>query len=259
MSTQLSFFDVNFLRRTQEFIGIGNYQEAITDEQLINSVKVTVQFLISKVPIQVGLALGLALLINRKIFAIGFFRSLPLMATVMPMSITAIIWRMMYHPTNGLINSVIRSIGLAPIRFLGDPSFALPSVVATTVWKDVGFYMIIFLAGLQGIPEEYYEAAIVDGANAFDKFRYITLPLLRRTTTIVLILSTITSFQVFIPAKVMTEGGPLSTTNVILYYIWKKAFIFNRMGYAQTLAILTLIVVSILAIVQNRISGTDEE
>jgi ABC-type sugar transport system permease subunit len=172
------------------------------------------------------------------------------MAVVMPLSVSSVLWRLMYHPSNGIFNSIIRTAGLAPQPFLVDQSQALPAIVALTLWQDVGFYMIIFLAGLQGIPQEYYDAARVDGASNWAEFLHITLPLLSRTTVLVLILSTVFSFQVFIPVYVMTAGGPSGATEVVGYYMYRVAFQLLRMGYANTIAIITLVILLIVSLFQ---------
>jgi len=252
MSARLSLYDYNLLSRREIFVGLDNYATALSDKALWNAIKNTAVFVIAKVPLQAALALGLAMLVNRRWFGVGIVRSAPLMAVVMPMSIAAVLWQMMYHPSNGLINSIIRTFGHAPYGFLTDRHLAMPAIVITTLWKDVGFFMIFYLAGLQGIPREYYDAAEVDGASPWAVFRYVTLPLLRNTTTLVLILSTVFAFQVFIPVHVMTQGGPSGATDVIIYYMYKIAFSFMRMGYANAIAIITLVIVLAIAAFQLR-------
>jgi ABC-type sugar transport system permease subunit len=253
MSARLSFFNANLLSKREVFIGFQNYAEAFTDQPLLNAFKQTLVFVLLKTPLQIIISLGLAMLINRRLLAIGLFRSAPLMAVVMPMSIAAVLWRMMYHPSNGIFNSLLATLGLPPQGFLVNVHQAMASLVALAIWKDAGFYMIIYLAGLQGIPEEYYDAAKVDGASPWGEFRHITLPLLRRTTALVLILTTVFSFNVFIPVYIMTQGGPASATEVIVYYMYKMAFQFYRMGYANAIAIITLIIVLVISALQLRI------
>jgi multiple sugar transport system permease protein len=250
MSLRMSFFDVNILSGKEIFIGLDNYIDAFTDTQALNSFKVTAIVIALFVPLEVILSLGLAMLVNLKWPGIGVVRALPLMATVIPMSIASVLWRMMYHPSNGLINGLIMGLGLQPVGFLTDPAMALPSMIAVMLWKDVGFYMIIFLAGLQGVPREMYEAAEVDGASILQKFRFITVPMLRRTVTLVLVLTTVFAFQMFIPAYVLTEGGPRSATEIIVYYIYKVGFRFFRMGYANALTMILLAVAVALTSLQ---------
>jgi ABC-type sugar transport system permease subunit len=176
------------------------------------------------------------------------------MAVVMPMSIAAVVWTMMYHPSNGIINSLLSTFGIPHQNFLVDKDQAMFSIVVMTLWKDAGFYMIIYLAGLQGIPEELYDAAKVDGATGWDEFRYVTLPMLRNTTTLVLILSTVFAFNVFIPIYVMTAGGPVGATEVVVYYMYKLAFRFYRLGYATTIAVITLTIALLISVLQLRIT-----
>lgn len=259
MSARLSFFDANLLRGTEIFVGFENYARALTDAPMRNAFLKTLLFVGMKIPLQIFVSLGLAMLVNRRLFGIGVVRSVPLMAVVMPMSIAAVIWRMMYHPSNGIINSILLSLGFSSQGFLVDVNQAMPALVAMTIWKDAGFYMIIYLAGLQGIPEDYYEAAQVDGATAWQEFRHITFPLLRRTTTLVLTLSTIFSFNVFVPSYVMTEGGPAGATEVIVYYMFKIGFRFYQMGYANTIAMITLVIVLVIAALQLRVTRGEDD
>ena len=257
MSLRVSFFDAHLLRGTEVFVGLENFAFALEDQVLIESLKTTGLYVLMKIPVQVVLALGLAMLVNRRLPLRRLVRSTPLMAVVMPMSIAAMLWQLMYHPTNGLINSIFRTIGLPPQPFLTDVQQALPALVAMTIWKDLGFYMIFYLAGLQGIPGEYYDAARVDGASRWNEFRHVTLPLLRRTTLVVVLLSTVFAFQVFVPVYVMTQGGPRSVTNVIVYYMYTTAFHFMQVGYANTIAIITLIIVLVIAALQLKVSRDD--
>jgi multiple sugar transport system permease protein len=258
MSIRMSFFDVNILNGNERFIGLENYTTAFTDRQALNSFKVTAITIAVFVPLQVMCSLGLAMLVNLKWPGIGFFRSLPLMATVIPMSIAAVIWKMMYHPSNGLINGIIIGLGGNPIGFLKDPNIALLSMIVVMLWKDVGFYMIIFLAGLQGISRELYEACDVDGASSLQKFRFITVPMLRRTMTLVLVLTTVFAFQMFIPAYVLTEGGPRASTEIIVHYIYLVGFRFFNMGYANALTMILLVVAIILTGLQFKLTQEKE-
>jgi ABC-type sugar transport system permease subunit len=257
MSLRASFFNVHLLRGTETFVGLDNFAFAVGDKVFIDSLKTTGLYVLMKIPVQLVLALGLAMLVNRRLFLTGLVRTTPLMAVVMPISIAAMRWQMMYHPGNGLINSVCRTMGRTAEPFLTDVKQALPALVGMTIWKDLGFYMIFYLAGLQSIPGEYYDAAKVDGASIWSEFRYITFPLLKRTTIVVLILSTVFAFQVFVPVYVMTDGGPRGVTNVIVYYMYTTAFHFMRMGYANTIAIITLVIVLIIAVLQLRAAGND--
>lgn len=254
MSLRVSFFDAHLLRGTEAFVGFENFATALEDQVLIDSLKTTGLYVLMKIPIQLVLALGLAMLVNHRLPLKGLVRSTPLMAVVMPMSIAAMLWQLMLHPSNGLINSIFRTIGLPAQPFLTDVQQALPSLVGMTIWKDVGFYMIFYLAGLQGIPGEYYDAAKVDGASRWAEFRHITVPLLRRTTLVVVLLSTVFAFQVFVPVYVMTDGGPRGVTNVIVYYMYTAAFHFMRLGYANTIAMITLVIVLAIAALQLQVS-----
>jgi ABC-type sugar transport system permease subunit len=254
MSARLSAFNFHLLTGNSRFINFDNYIEAAQDKQLLASLKTTAIFVAVKLPLQLAISLGLAMVVNRPGRGVALVRSAPLMAVVMPLSISSVLWRMMYHPSNGIFNSLLQTVGLPPQPFLVDPGQALPAIVALSLWSDVGFYMIIYLAGLQGIPEEFYDAARVDGASPWSEFWHITWPLLSRTTVVVLILSTVLSFQVFIPVYVMTEGGPRGATEVVGFYMYRIAFRLMRMGYANAISMITLVILSIISLIQLRAS-----
>jgi multiple sugar transport system permease protein len=164
---------------------------------------------------------------------------------------------MMYHPENGLLNSILPLLGIARQPFITSATQALPSIVIMTIWKDAGFTMLILLGGLQGIPEDYYQAAAVDGANWFGQLRYITLPLIKRTMLYAVILTTIDSFRVFTPIYIMTKGGPEYTTTTTVYYIYESAFKYLSMGYASAIAVILMLIMIIVALVQARLLRTE--
>ncbi len=253
-TVRISFFDYNMF--TGEFIwkGLQNYVDASQDALLATSLKVTFQYFIVKVPLQMFLALVLALAVARPGRGVSLVRTIILLPTVTSMVVASTIWGFMLHPNNGLINSFLQSMGLPPQPFLISASQALPSLGAITIWKEVGLSMLFFLAGLMSIPGEYYDAAEVDGANSWQVLRYITLPLLQRTTVFVLITSTISAFKVFVPVKVLTEGGPANATRVIVLYIFDLAFKFSRMGYATAVSVILAVILLIISLMQLRLS-----
>ncbi|KAA3644746.1 MAG: sugar ABC transporter permease [Chloroflexi bacterium] len=196
------------------------------------------------------LALLLALLVRVPFKGVGFIRTIILIPTVTSMVVVSVIWGLMYHPNSGLINGILETLSLPTQKFLIDTGQAMPSLVVMTIWKDVGFNMIFFLAGLLSIPGSYYEAAMLDGANRWQLFRHITIPLLRGTTVFVLITSMISAFKVFTPVFLMTKGGPSSVTRVIVLYIYENAFIFNKMGYAAAISVILALILLIASVIQ---------
>ena len=253
----VSLWDYSLLGGFGGFRGLEQYTRALQDPIFWLSMRVTVLFVLLKVPLQVVLALGLALVTQREVRGMGVVRSAIFTPVVSSMIVVSIVWAMMYHSQQGLINSMLASFGLPRQRFLSDPTLALPAITLMTIWKEVGFSMIIFLAGLKGIASEYYEAAAMDGANRLQNLWYITLPLLKRVMMFVVVTQTIQSFQVFAPVYAMTRGGPQDATKVIVYYIYQHAFAFQDMGYASTLSIMVLFVILAVSLVQMRVLRSD--
>jgi multiple sugar transport system permease protein len=249
-----SLFKINIYTGQDTWRGLGNYATAAQDPMLGRSLIISLKFFLMKVPIQIALGLGLALLIKTPRRGTGFVRTVILLPTVTSMVVASTVWGFMYHPSNGLINSFLETLNLPNQPFLTSASQALPSIAVITVWKEVGLSMIFYLAGLMNIPEVYYEAAEVDGANRWQTFLHITIPLLKRTTAFVLITSTISAFKVFVPVKVLTGGGPENATNVIVQYIYDLAFNFSRMGYATTVSVILAVILLVISVLQLRSS-----
>ncbi len=247
-----SLYDLNLLDPSHAiFVGIDNYLRMWEDERFHISLLNTLFYTTIKLIVQLPLALALALLVQRQIRGIGFVRSAIFAPTVTAVSIAAVIWNLMYDPQNGFFNAILQTLGLPPQPFLTSASQALPSIIAMSVWLDAGFTMLIFLSGLQGIPYDYYEAARIDGASNWNLFRYITLPLLSRTTLFAVVTTTIFAFKIFTPVYIMTKGGPLDSTLVAVYYIFEQGFVFLDMGYASTLAVVLILILLIVAGLQG--------
>ncbi len=250
----LGFRDFNMISGRQTWAGIENYLTAASDPLLRLTFGNTILYFLLEVPIQMALALGLALLVQR---SLAWLRTIILIPTITSMVVVSVIWGLMYHPNSGLINSLLQSIGLPPQPFLISSQQAMPSIALLMVWKNVGFSMLFFLAGLVGIPRDYYEAAATDGANGVQLFRYITLPLLRGTIVFLLITNTVTAFKVFTPIFLITKGGPVNATRVVVLYIFENAFRFNKMGYASAISVLLalfLLIVSVYSLRTSRAS-----
>jgi multiple sugar transport system permease protein len=202
-----------------------------------------------------ALALLIALLLSQDIRGVSFWRALFFLPSISSLVAVAMVWEWLYHPEFGLVNYALRLLGLDPLGWLTDPSTALISVMIVNIWLGVGYQMVIFLAGLKSIPAAFYESALVDGAGAWQRFRYVTLPLLRPTTFFILVTSIIASFQVFALVFVMTEGGPLNRTDVVVYHIYKNAYDYLKMGYASAMAWILFLVILAATWLQFRFVG----
>ncbi len=237
-SIRVSFYDYKMISGSMKWVGWQNYLKTLQDPLFWQTVRNTLWFFILKVPVQMVFAFGLALLVQTTARGIGILRTIILIPAITSMVVVSVIWGLMYHPNNGLINSFLEYLSLPPQKFLISPKQSMPSIALMMIWKDVGFNMIFFLAGLMGIPSSIYEAAKIDGAGGWEILRYITVPLVRRTTVFVLITNMITAFKVFTPIFLMTRGGPANSTRVIVLYLYENAFIYNKMGYAAAISIL---------------------
>ena len=246
-SVRASFYQYSLLRGLRDFIGLDHYARMLSDETFWQSLQVTSLFVLYKVPIQIVLSLALAVLLQRETIGAGIVRSAILTPMVTSVIVVSIIWAMMYHSQLGLIQSLLGAVGIPPQAFLSDASRALPAVTVAMIWKDLGFSLIILIAGLKAIPQTYYEAALVDGANAWEAFRRITIPLLMPVLMFVVVTQAVFSFQVFVPVYQMTRGGPLDATKVLVYYIYQQGFRFQDMGYASALSVVALIIMVIVS------------
>jgi len=257
-SFRASLYRYSLLGGYGDLIGLEHYNRMLTDPVFWRSLQATALFVLYKVPLQIILSLGLAILLARQTIGTAIVRSAILTPMVTSIIIVSIIWAMMYQSQNGLFQSVLVTLGFKKIPFLSDARYALMAVSFMMIWKDIGFSFIIFVAGLKGIPEMYYEAAIVDGANRWQLFWNITVPLLKPVLMFVIVTQTIFSFQVFVPVYQMTLGGPLDSTKVIVYYIYQQGFRFQDMGYASAISIVTLVLLLLISWVQMRFLRADD-
>jgi ABC-type sugar transport system permease subunit len=246
-SVRASFYEYSLLRGLRDFIGLDHYTRMLSDETFWESLRVTSLFVIYKVPIQIVLSLALAVLLQRETIGAGVVRSAILTPMVTSVIVGSIIWAMMYHSQLGLIQSFLNAVGIPRQAFLSDAGRALPAVTVMMIWKDLGFSFIILLAGLKAIPQTYYEAALVDGANAWEAFRRVTIPLLMPVLMFVVVTQAVFSLQVFVPVYQMTRGGPSDSTKVLVYYIYQQGFRFQDMGYASALSVVALIIMVIIS------------
>ena len=253
----MSFHSWTIIRPTKPWVGIANYQKVIANPVFWTAMKNTLIYTVGVVPFQMALALMAAVLLNTQIRGRTFFRLLYYLPVVTPLSIAAVIWTWIYNPNLGLLNWFLRSLGFAGRDWLGDPKIAMLSVIIVAIWSGLGYRMVIFLAALQGIPETYYEAAMIDGAGWLDLFRFITMPLLKPATLYVLITSVIGSFQVFGLVNVLTGGGPLDATNVLVMWIHRRAFGDYQFGEAAAASFVLFALVLAVTAIQWRILGRE--
>jgi len=253
-AVRYSFHNYQLISGELTYIGLDNYTRAFQDPLFLESMRATLLFFILKVPLLMISGLGLALLVQKTGRGVGTLRTIILLPTVTSMVVVTTVWGFMYHPDLGLFNSILNSVGLPSQKFLTSPTQAMPSIVILTIWKDVGLTMLFYLAGLLGIPQEYYEAARIDGANGWQQLRFITIPALRGTNLFILVTSSISAFRVFIPIFMTTQGGPMNTTRVIMLMIYQYAFRFNQMGYAATLTVILAVLMIVISLLQFLVS-----
>ena len=254
LSLGISFYDWELLTPPR-FVGIKNFQTLLTDRVFKEVVINTAYYTLGLVPLNLVVSLGLAVWLNTRLRGMTVYRSAFFIPVVTVTVAVALIWRWMYEPRFGIINAALRAIGVPGPLWLGDEQWALPAIIIMSVWKGFGYNMVLFLAGLQGIPASVYEAAMIDGAGAWQRFWRITLPLLSPTVFLAVVLTVISSFQVFDQAYVMTRGGPANATNTIVLYIYQNGFEFFRMGYASAIAWVLFGVIFVLTLVQMRLQG----
>jgi multiple sugar transport system permease protein len=256
----LTFHEWSIIQPDKPFVGLRNYTDMLHDKDYGQSVINTLYYTGGSVPISMAIGLLIASMLNQPIKFLGLFRTLYYLPVVTPLVVTAILWKWLYNGDYGLFNYYLLKTHLIddPLLWLSDKNLAMPAVILMTVWGSVGFSMVVYLAGLQSIPEELYEAATIDGAGAIAKFRYITVPLLRPTTLFLLVIGIIGSFQVFTQIFVMTSGGPVDRTTTMVYFIYNAAFKYYEMGYASTLAFGLFALLFVVTLVQLRLYRADE-
>ena len=239
---------------TLRFIGFENYIKLFNDDLFWTALGNTFYFVVVAGPLSIAVSLTAALMLNSKIVKLkSLFRLAYFLPVVTTLVAVAIVWRFIYHPNFGILNFFLGLIGINPIDWLGDPDWAMPSIILLAVWKNFGYNMIIFIAGLQNIPEELYEAAEIEGANAFQKFKHITLPMLAPTTIFVSIITMIGYFQLFAEPYVMTQGGPLNRTLSIVQYMYQEGFRWWNMGYSASIAFVLFIIIFIGTLIQFKV------
>ena len=257
----IALFDYNPLQAHNDFVGFDNFKRLFSDKVFIKSLTNTLVFVAVTVVLNVVICLAMSHFITslpwgkiRGVFRVVFF-----MPCVAPLVATSVVWKGLFATKYGLVNRVLGDLfGMSPVNWLGDPKLIMPAIIVVTLWADIGYNILLFSAGMDGIPGDFYEAANIDGAGPFSRFFYITLPLLGRTIGFVIAMTLISHFQMFAQfAVLVNKGGPNNSGSVLTYYIYKTAFQTRDMGYASAIAVALFLLILVVTIVQQRLSRVD--
>ena len=241
-----------------EYVGMANYSRMFHDRLFWKAIYNTLKFLIIHIPLQLIFALALAEFLNQNIKLKGFYQAAFFLPVIVSGVVVTILWQQLFGFDSGLINKLLVMLGIGKVGWLIDPDIAMGSIAIMATWKNVGLYVILFLVGLQTVPPSYYEAAEIEGASHWQKFRYITLPLINPTIFMVVILSTIGGFSLFIEPYIMTGGGPLNSTLSSVLYIYKQAFQYYHMGYSATLGFFFAFLILLVIMIQKKYIETND-
>ncbi|MDZ7314826.1 MAG: sugar ABC transporter permease [candidate division KSB1 bacterium] len=236
-----------------QWVGLGNFARLFRDELFFQAILNTLLFLAIHIPLQIVFALFFAVLLNQNIRGRGFYRAVYFLPVIVSGVVVSVLFQQLFSQETGVLNTILFKLGLPKIPWLSSPEWAMPSIAVMATWKNIGFYIVLFLAGLQTIPTSLYESAQIDGATSWQQFRRITLPMLNPTMLLVIILSTIGGFSLFIEPYILTGGGPMNRTLSAMLYIYKQAFYFNRMGYAATLGFFFALIIFGVVLVQRKV------
>jgi len=251
-AVRLSFYEWQIISEPV-YTGLQNYRDTFSDFKFYQSLRVTFQYVLVAVPGTIVLALATALLLNTRLRLRNLFRGVIFFPAFTSLVAIGMIWKYMYSTEYGIINYLMGLLGIKPVGWLSDPSIALWSLILVTIWHGLGWNMVIFLAGLQNIPEVYYEAARIDGAGTWQRFRHITLPLLKPITLFVVVMAVIYTFRSFDFVFVTTKGGPGVSTSLLMWYFFRQGFIMYRMGQATAIALVIFVVVLFFTLLQLRL------
>jgi multiple sugar transport system permease protein len=253
----LSFHDYDLLTES-EWIGLENYRALLSDPLFLQSLRVTAYYVIGTcIPLWV-LSLGLAMMLNRSMRGKGLFRVIIFLPAIVPAVVLPVLWRFLYHPY-GLVNRILESLGLSGVNWLTDSASVIPAFILTSEWRFVPLFAIIYLAGLQGIPAQYYEAAEIDGARAPRRFFSITLPMLRPTIAVVVIVSVTLTAKTLVLALLMTNGGPSGASRVLSLFVYQTGFQFLKLGYASAASMVLLAIMLVFTVVQLRLLRVEKD
>lgn len=243
----------------RQFVGLENFKRLIGDPIFIKSILNTVKFVVWIIPLQLGAALGMALLINKQRKGNIFFKVAFFAPVVMSLVVISILWLYLLNPNEGLINALLNKVGISSLPFLTSPKQAMYTIVFVSAWQGAGYQMLLLLGGMQNIPQDVYEAASIDGFSKFQQFWYITLPLLKPTAIFVLLTTLISAFKLLVQPMVMTQGGPMNSTMTIVYYIYQTGFTDRLVGYSSSIALTFTVLIGLITLGQRKIMKEDED
>lgn len=252
-SLVMSFTDWDFVQgiETMGFCGLDNFKRIFKDDWFISSMKNTIIYALFTVPIGTALGLVLATIISKYVYFPNFFKISLFLPYISSIIASAVVWSVILHPSFGPVNQLLRNLGVDnPPKWFGDLNWALPSVIMFTIWRELGYIILVYMAGLKGVPRELYESADIDGASAVKKFFSITIPMVSPTTFFLVIMGIINSFKAFDVIEALTDGGPGTSTTVIAYYIYREAFRYYEMGKASAAAWIMFILIFIVTLIQ---------
>ncbi|MCY9024442.1 sugar ABC transporter permease [Priestia megaterium] len=260
MSVYYAFTDYYLLTPDmRKFVGLDNFINLFKDPIFLKSLANTLKFVVWVIPLQIGAALGLALLLNKQRKANTFFKVAYFSPVVMSLVVISVLWLYLLNPNEGIINNVLTYFGVSAQPFLTSPKQAMFTIVFVSAWQGAGFQMLIFLAGLQNIPGDVYEAAQLDGMNKWQRFIYITLPLLKPTSIFIFITTLIGAFKLLVQPMVMTQGGPVNSTMTVVYYIYQTGFTDRMVGYASSIALLFGTIIGLVTLAQRKLVKEEDD
>ncbi len=260
MSISYSFTDYNLLLpAARKFVGFQNYVQTLKDPVFLKSLRNVLQFTVFIIPIQLGIALGLALIVNKKRPGNMFFKISFFAPVVVSLTVTSVLWLYIVNPNQGLLNSLLGLLHIKPQPFLTSSKQAMFVIIGISAWQGAGYQMLIFLSGLQTIPHSLYEAAELDGANAWQRFTNITMPSLRPTTIMILTTTLISALNLMTQSMVMTQGGPDNATMTPIYYIYRTGFTDRQLGFASAMSVIYGIIIIIFTLIQRKLTNKGEE
>jgi len=260
MSVYYAFTDYYLLTPDmRKFVGLDNFINLFKDPIFLKSLVNTLKFVVWVIPLQIGAALGLALLLNKQRKANTFFKVAYFSPVVMSLVVISVLWLYLLNPNEGIINNVLTYFGISAQPFLTSPKQAMFTIVFVSAWQGAGFQMLIFLAGLQNIPGDVYEAAQLDGMNKWQRFIYITLPLLKPTSIFIFITTLIGAFKLLVQPMVMTQGGPVNSTMTVVYYIYQTGFTDRMVGYASSIALLFGTIIGLVTLAQRKLVKEEDD
>ncbi|MDS2848810.1 sugar ABC transporter permease [Streptococcus pneumoniae] len=242
----------------RKFVGFENFIRLTKDPIFLKSFLNTLKFVVWIIPVQLGAALGMALIVNKKRKGNMFFKVAFFAPVVMSLVVISILWLYLLNPNSGLLNAILNKVGIASQPFLTSPKQAMYAIVFVSAWQGAGYQMLLFLGGMQNIPQDVYEAAELDGFSKWAQFRYITMPLLKPTALFVLLTTLISAFKLIVQPMAMTQGGPLNSTITMVYYIYQQGFTDRLVGYSSSIALVFTTLIGMISLVQRRVLKEDD-